>query len=88
MHSQDLASMSSAEYDGFRKSFSMAAAIRMSWSNVKIDVAPDQSTATVTIDVTQDFTPKGSKTPMREADHAVFHLIKQQNGTWVIKDRK
>jgi hypothetical protein len=80
--------MSSAEYDGFRKSFSMAAAIRMSWSNVKIDVAPDQSTATVTVDVTQDFTPKGSKAPMREADHAVFHLMKQQNGTWVIKDRK
>jgi len=80
--------MSSVEYEGFRKSFSMAAAIHMSWSNVKIEVAPDQAMATVTIDVTQDFTPKGSKTPMRQTDHAVFHLIKQQNGTWVIKDRK
>jgi len=35
----------------------------MSWSNVKIEVAPDQAMATVTIDVTQDFTPKGARHP-------------------------
>jgi len=49
--------------------------------------SPDHATATVTIDVAQEYTPKGSKKAMKQADHEVFHLVKQ-NGTWLIKDRQ
>jgi serine/threonine-protein kinase len=78
--------MSSAEYERYRYTFSMADAIRLNWSNIKIEEAPNHATATVTTDVTQKYTPKGSKTAMtKRAGHTVFHLVKQ-NGTWLIKD--
>jgi hypothetical protein len=80
--------MSKAEYDGSKQSFGYASAIRMNLSNEKVDVAPDGTTATVTVDIAQDFTPKGGKVPLKQVDHTVFHLVKQNNGTWVIKDRK
>jgi hypothetical protein len=66
----------------------MAGAIRMNWSNIKTEESPDHATATVTTDVAQEYTPKGSKTPMKGTDHTVFHLMKQKDGTWVIKDRQ
>jgi len=80
--------MSNAEYDGFRKSFSMADAIRLNWSNIKIDVGVDHTTATVTTDGSQEFTPKGDKKALKRPDHTVFHMIKDNGGTWVIKDRQ
>jgi eukaryotic-like serine/threonine-protein kinase len=79
--------MSNADYERYKNSFSMADAIRMNWSNINIVDAPDHTTATVTIDVAQEYTPKGSKKAMKQADHEVFHLVKQ-NGTWLIKDRQ
>jgi predicted Ser/Thr protein kinase len=80
-------SMSGGEYDRYRQSFSMAGVIRMSLSNQKIEEAADHATATVSVDVNQDYTPKGGKTPMKSADHTVFYLVKQGDA-WVIKDRK
>ena len=79
--------MSNADYERYKNSFSMADAIRMNWSNINIVDAPDHTTATVTIDVAQEYTPKGSKKAMKQADHEVFHLVKQ-NGNWLIKDRQ
>jgi hypothetical protein len=80
-------SMSKAEYDGSKQSFSDASAIHMSLSNETIDVAPDRATATVTTEIAQDYTPKGGKLARKNVDHTVFHLVKQ-NGNWVIMDRK
>ncbi len=81
-------SMSNVEYERYRNSFSMADAIRLNWSNIKIDVAVDRATATVTTDGTQEYTPKGNKKAFKVPDHTVFHLIKENGGTWVIKDRQ
>ena len=76
--------MTPKDYDTFKKSFSVASGIQLQLSNEKVELGADVATATVIVDITRSYTPKGDK-PLVSRDHTVFHLVKNK-GAWVIKD--
>jgi eukaryotic-like serine/threonine-protein kinase len=71
-------------YARYKSSFEMASSIRMSVAIDSIQISADGTTAVVTGQVSQDYTPKGAKVNSR-SDRAVFHLAKS-NGAWAITD--
>jgi len=73
-----------SRYARYRSTFEVASSIRMRVDIDKIDLASDGATAVVVGQVTQDYTPKGSKT-RSSRDAAVFHLSRV-NGSWIITD--
>lgn len=69
-------------YDGLKTSFESASSIRMEIETESVKVNADGRTATVTAQVTQEFTPKGQK-PRTARNRFVFQCAKS-NGSWVI----
>jgi len=72
------------KYSGYRVSFESAQSIRMRVDINKVDLSSDRATAVVTGQVSQDYTPKGSKT-RTSRDAVTFHLARA-NGAWIIMD--
>jgi serine/threonine protein kinase len=73
-------------YARYKSSFELASSIRMNVAIDSVQISTDGATATITGQVSQEYTPKGAKANSR-SDRAVFHLAKS-NGVWVITDIK
>ncbi len=71
-------------YAGYKSSFESASSIRMQVQTEGVKISGDGTAATVTAQVTQEYTPKGQK-PKSVKGRTVFQLAKS-NGTWVITD--
>ncbi len=69
-------------YAGLKNSFERAASIKMQVQTESVSIAADGNTATVTAQVTQEFTPQGEK-PKSVKGRTVFQFAKS-NGVWVI----
>ncbi len=72
------------KYSGYRVSFESALSIRMRVDIGNVNLSSDRATAVVTGQVSQDYTPKGSKT-RSSRDVVTFHLARA-NGAWIIID--
>jgi eukaryotic-like serine/threonine-protein kinase len=72
------------KYSSYRVAFESALSIRMRVDIANVDLSSDRATAVVTGQVSQDYTPKGSKT-RTSRDAVTFHLAKA-NGAWIIMD--
>ena len=71
-------------YYGYKASFEQASAIGMQVVNESVKVSPDGTTAAVSAQTQQLYTPKGRKS-MRSAQSWSFQLGKR-SGVWVIAD--
>jgi ketosteroid isomerase-like protein len=72
------------KYSGYRVSFDSALSIRMRVDIGNVNLSSDGATAVITGQVSQDYTPKGSKT-RSSRDVVTFHLARA-NGAWIIAD--
>ena len=72
-------------YAKLKRSFEGASSIREQLDIESIDLNADGTQAVVKGQISQDFTPKGSKT-QHVKNATVFHLAKSNTGTWVITD--
>ena len=72
------------KYSGYRVSFDSALSIRMRVDIDSVNLSSDGATAVVTGQVSQDYTPKGSKT-RSSRDVVTFHLART-NDAWIIAD--
>jgi serine/threonine protein kinase/ketosteroid isomerase-like protein len=73
-------------YARYKSSFELASSIRMNVAIDSVQISTDGTTAVITGQVSQEYTPKGAKVNSRK-DRAVFHLAKS-NGVWIITDIK
>ncbi len=69
-------------YAGYKNAFEKASSIRMQVQTESVKIAADGNTATVTAQVTQEYTPQGEK-PKSVKGRTIFQLAKS-NGSWVI----
>jgi hypothetical protein len=74
--------MGQSLYARYKNSFESASSIRMQVQTESVNIAPDGNTATVTAQVTQDYTPQGQK-PKTVKGRSIFQFAKS-NGSWVI----
>jgi eukaryotic-like serine/threonine-protein kinase len=74
--------MGQSLYTRYKNSFESASSIRMQVQTESVNIAPDGNTATVTAQVTQDYTPQGQK-PKTVKGRSIFQFAKS-NGSWVI----
>jgi serine/threonine protein kinase len=74
--------MGQSLYTRYKNSFESASSIRMQVQTESVNIAPDGNTATVTAQVTQDYTPQGQK-PKTVKGRSIFQFAKS-NGAWVI----
>ena len=69
-------------YTRYKTSFEKASSIRMQVQTESVKIGPDGNTATVTAEVTQEYTPQGEK-PKSVKGRTTFQFAKS-NGSWVI----
>jgi serine/threonine protein kinase len=69
-------------YTRYKASFGKASSIRMQVQTEGVRISADGSTATVTAEVTQEYTPQGEK-PKSVRGRTTFQFAKS-NGSWVI----
>jgi serine/threonine protein kinase len=69
-------------YAGYKNSFEKASSIRMQVQTEGVKIAADGNSATVTAQVTQEYTPRGEK-PKSVKFRTLFQFAKS-NGVWVI----
>ena len=69
-------------YTRYKNSFGKASSIRMQVQTESVKIGPDGNTATVTAEVTQEYTPQGEK-PKSVKGRTTFQFAKS-NGSWVI----
>jgi serine/threonine protein kinase len=69
-------------YARYKTSFEKASSIRMQVQTESVKIGPDGNTATVTAEVTQEYTPQGEK-PKSVKGRTTFQFAKS-NGSWVI----
>jgi len=69
-------------YAGYKNSFERASSIRMQVQTEGVKIGADGNTATVTAQVTQEYTPRGEK-PKSAKGRTIFQFAKS-NGVWVI----
>ncbi|HEY6387962.1 MAG TPA: protein kinase [Candidatus Acidoferrum sp.] len=69
-------------YTRYKTSFEKASSIRMQVQTESVKIGPDGNTATVTAEVTQEYTPQGEK-PKSVKGRTTFQFAKS-NGAWVI----
>ncbi len=69
-------------YAGYKTSFESASSIRMQVQTESVKISADGTTATVTAQVTQEYTPQGQK-PRSVKGRTIFQFAKS-NGSWVI----
>lgn len=69
-------------YAGYKNAFEKASSIRMQVQTESVKIGADGNTATVTAQVTQEFTPQGEK-PKTVKGRTIFQFSKS-NGVWVI----
>ena len=69
-------------YAGYKISFEKASAIRMQVQTESVKISTDGSTASVSAQVTQEYTPQGQK-PRTVKGRTIFQFAKT-NGSWVI----
>jgi len=73
-----------SRYERYKSTFAAASSIRMRVDIDRVEVGPDGTTALVKGRVSQDYTPKGSKTRSSQ-DVVTFRLAKAE-GPWIITD--
>jgi len=71
-------------YAGIKNSFEKASSIRMQVQTEGVKIGADGNSATVTAQVTQEYTPRGDK-PKSAKSRFIFQFAKS-NGVWVITD--
>jgi eukaryotic-like serine/threonine-protein kinase len=71
------------KYDGYKGSFALFSQITIQSSSPNVQIAPDGSTASVTVQVQQQEIPKGDNKPRTHSDSWNFQLSKR-NGSWGI----
>jgi hypothetical protein len=69
-------------YTGLKNSFESASSIRMEIQTESVKMSADGLSATVTAQVTQEYTPQGQK-PRSAKGRTIFQFAKS-NGSWVI----
>ncbi|HMD08611.1 MAG TPA: protein kinase [Candidatus Acidoferrum sp.] len=69
-------------YTRYKNSFEKASSIRMQVQTETVKIGADGNTATVTAQVTQEYTPQGEK-PKSVKGRTIFQFAKS-NGSWVI----
>jgi serine/threonine protein kinase len=69
-------------YAGYKNSFERASSIRMQVQTESVKIGADGNTATVTAQVTQEYTPRGEK-PKIAKGRTIFQFAKS-NGVWVV----
>jgi hypothetical protein len=69
-------------YDGLKNSFESASSIKMQVQTESVKISADGTTASVTAQVTQEYTPRGQK-PRSVKGPTTFQFAKS-NGSWVI----
>ena len=77
--------MPQKKYDGYKRAFGLASKITIETSSPTIQIAPDGSTATVTVQVQQQEVPKDDNKPRTHSDSWNFQLSKR-NGFWSVTD--
>jgi ketosteroid isomerase-like protein len=69
-------------YTRYKNSFEKASSIRMQVQTESVKISADGTTAIVTAQVTQEYTPQGEK-PKSVKGRTTFQFAKS-NGSWVI----
>jgi serine/threonine-protein kinase len=69
-------------YDGLKNSFESASSIKMQVQTESVKISADGLSATVTAQITQEYTPQGQK-PKSVKGRTIFQFAKT-NGSWVI----
>ncbi len=69
-------------YDGLKNSFESASSIKLQVQTESVKISADGLSATVTAQVTQEYTPQGQK-PKSVKGRTIFQFAKT-NGSWVI----
>jgi hypothetical protein len=75
-----------SKYERYKQVFDLASSIQEQVDIESVDLSGDGTKAVVKGQVLQLYTPKGNKAKPALHTAAVFHLVKTNNGTWVITD--